>query len=144
MDGQEAPPVAAAAPVDPAAAPPVTTTDPAAAPVDPVVPADDENTELSETQRLQARIAELEGEQTKETPEQKLARLEQENLALTQRIAQPAGTVAGNQFGPPITDPAIDLAAIEPGVKWGIRNGLIDPAQFGDHIVEAFKKGELL
>lgn len=139
MDGQEAPPVAAAAPVDPAAAPPVVTTDPAVAPV-----AEDEAAEGSETQRLQARIAELEGEQTKETPEQKLARLEQENLALTQRIAQPAGTVVGNQFGPPITDPAIDLAAIEPGIKWGIRNGMIDPKQFGDHIVEAFEKGELL
>lgn len=75
---------------------------------------------------------------TSETDAEKIRRLENELTAKTTVSQIPASGTA-----PTILDPSIDLAAIEPGIKWGIRNGIIDPKQFGDHIVKAFENGEL-
>lgn len=98
-------------------------------------------------EQLRARIAELEAtevseDRTEQAPvesdSEKIRRLENER----DRLTAPAG-VTGSSQSLPASHPDISIAAIEPGIKWGIRQGLIDPKLFGDHMVAALEAGEL-
>lgn len=98
-------------------------------------------------EQLRARIAELEAAEstedkadqvTVESDTEKIRRLENER----DRLTAPTG-VTGSSQSLPASHPDISIAAIEPGIKWGIRQGLIDPKLFGDHMVAALENGEL-
>lgn len=111
--------------------PPVTTVG------DPTVETPEEKISRLERERDERSSAEtLEDSQT-ETPEEKLRRVENERDALKVNPGSVAPSVpAGGN-----SDPNVDLGAIEPGLKWAIRNKLVDPATIGPHIVQMLEDG---
>jgi hypothetical protein len=87
---------------------------------------------------LEAKVAELEAAAPKpETDAQKIARLE------AQLIQQSGSVVGALSQALHVTDPAIPLAAIEPGVRWAVKQGLMDAEKLGPHIVKLLEDGLL-
>lgn len=87
---------------------------------------------------LEAKVKELQTQVPKpETDAQKIARLEAQ--LLSQTGAQTGALSQSLHY----TNPDIPLAAIEPGIRWAVKQGLMDAEAIGPHIVELLEDGLL-